>query len=159
VSDELPECGIYRTGIALAGQEETLPAGTLVYFHNHSEKGPPLVQLPLDNTHNRWTFSEKGWLVEDTGFVEALVRLKPQGYYIISGQHIHVSREEILGEKTLVQLGYNRRGDSILFVGQFDGNTIQFPTQGYRFEAPSVQKMLSPAGFVVPKRTSTRTLH
>ena len=60
----LPDCGIYRTGVALEGREEAVPAGTLVYFHNHSSDGAPLVLSPLDNVHNRWSFHDKGYLVK-----------------------------------------------------------------------------------------------
>lgn len=156
---ELPPCGLYRTGVSLPGQEEQVTGGALIYFHNHSDKGPPLVLLPEENTHNRWTFHKRGWFAEDPGFLRALIPLKPQGLYVISGNHLHISREEILPEKTLVQLGYNRRGDTILFPARFEGNGLSFPSQGYRFEVPAVQENLAPVNFNVPKPDPERILH
>lgn len=156
---ELPACGLYRTGTALPGHEEEVPGGTLVYFHNHSDKGPPVVLPPNENVLNRWTFHDRGWLVEDPGFIGALVPLRPQGYYVVSGRHLHLSREEIIAERTLVQLGYNRRGDTILFVARFEDNAIRFPERGFRFEAPAVQEHLEPVNFSVPEAKPDRVLH
>ena len=156
---DLPNCGLYRTGVSLPKQEEQVPGGGLIYFHNHSEQGPPLVLLPDENEHNRWSFNERGWLVEDPGFLGALVPLKSEGLYIVTAQHLHISREEIIPEQTLVQLGYNRRGDTILFAARFEENTIHFPSHGYRFEAPAVQQHLSPVPFAVPEPKKDRVLH
>jgi hypothetical protein len=156
---ELPDCGIYRTGVSLPGHEEEVSGGVLIYFHNHSEQGPPLVLTPHDNTQNRWSFHERGWLVEDPGFISALIPLKKEGYYTVSGHHLHVSKEELIPERTLVQLGYNRRGDTLLFVAEFEGNTIKFPSQGFRFESPEVQGNLASAVFSVPESEDERTLH
>ncbi len=161
MSEELPACGLYRTGVSLSGAEEAVPGGVLVFFHNHSDQGPPLLLLPSENSNNRWVFQKHGRHVEDPGFLRELVPLKEQGLYVISGSHLHVSREEILAERTLVQLGYNRKGDSILFVGRFADNTIEFPTSGYRFESVGVQEHLAKVNFSVPTRTPAeqRTLH
>lgn len=158
MADELPSCGIYRTGRALRGHEEHVLAGTLVYFHNHSDQGSPLVLAPETNTDNRWSFRERGWLVDDIPFIHELIALKPQGFYTLT-RHLHVSREEVLPERSLVQLGYNRRGDTILFAARFEGLTISFPAQGYRFEAPALQQHLEPVNFAVPRLKADRTLH
>jgi len=157
MANQLPACGLYRTGRALPGHEEAVTSGALIYFHNHSEKGPPLVLLPHLNTNNRWTFSERGWLVEDESFTRDLISLLPEGYYVLS-RHLHVSREEALAERSLVQLGYNRRGDSILFVAGFEGGGIQFPSQGYRFESPAVKEYLTVVNFRVPSPTAEQRL-
>lgn len=154
----LPDCGLYRTGVALPGHEEQVGAEILVSFHNHSEQGPPLVLTPHANENNQWEFHERGWLVEDDGFLEALVPLKPEGFYV-NRDHIHVSREEVIPERTLLQLGYNRRGDSILFLARFAGTTITFPTQGYSFRSPEVQALLERADFRVPGRRDSSDLH
>lgn len=154
----LPDCGLYRTGIALPGNEERVAAGILVFFHNHSDQGPPIVLTPHANEHNRWSFHDRGWSVEDDAFLAALIALKPEGLYV-NVEHIHITREEIIGERTLMQLGYNRQGDSILFVGRFEGNTISFPSQGYSFASPDIQNNLEPAGFNVPTTKAPHALH
>ncbi len=148
--DTLPACGLYRTGIALPGHEEQVGDSDLVYFHNHSDQGPPMVLTPHANEHNRWKFHDRGWSVDSPEFVEAMVALKPEGLYICA-HHLHVTREEIIPERTLVQLGYNRSGESILFVGRFEGNAITFPDSGYSFRSPEIQERLEPVTFSVPQ--------
>jgi len=155
-TDKLPACGLYRTTIAMAGKEEQVGEGRLVMFHNHSKQGLPLVLLPQSNENNRWTFHERGYLVEDDMFLDGLVTLLAEGYYVLK-EHVHVTKEEILPEGALVQLGYNPTANPILFVARFEGNTISFPSTGYRFDGFKVFKNLTPAGFRIPK--PKRVLH
>ena len=159
MSGDLPACGLYRTGVSLPGHEDAVPAGRLVHFHNHSTQGPPIVLVPESNTANRWTFHERGWLVEDPGFIKALVPLLPEGLYVVARRHLHLSREEMIPEQTLVQVGYNRSGDTILFPARFEGTTITFPDRGFRFESPKVQEVLDRVNFKVPAPRSDRLLH
>ncbi len=158
MSSQLPNCGLYRTGAALPGNEEQIREGILVYFHNHSDQGPAMLLTPHSNEDNRWQFHERGWLVEASDFIEVMVALKPEGLYV-NTEHIHISREEIIPERTLVQLGYNRSGDSILFIGRFEGNTITFPSQGTAFSTPDVQSSLEPVGFNVPRPKAPEDVH
>jgi hypothetical protein len=162
-SDSLPDCGLYRTGVSLVSHEEQVTAGCLVSFHNHSDRGIPMVQTPHNNENNRWTFHDHGFGVEDPGFLRALIPLKPEGLYVVTENHLHISEEEIISERTLVQLGYNRSADSILFVAKQKGNTIVFPTKGFRFESPDFQTTLQPVAFSVSKSksnpTTSQTLH
>lgn len=156
MSIKLPNCGLYRTGRALLNAEEQVPEGVLVYFHNHSDQDSALVLTPHVNEHNRWRFHDRGWPVEDAEFISALVALKPEGLYV-TAVHLHVTHEEIIPERTLVQLGYNRSGDSILFVGRFEENTITFPSQGYT--SASLEARLEPVGFNVPRSKAPESLH
>jgi len=158
MAPELPECGLYRTGAALTGHENEVPANVLVYFHNHSDQGPPMVLTPHANSHNRWQFHDRGWSVDESDFLAALIALKPEGLYL-NTEHLHVTREEIIPERTLLQLGYNRRGDSILFPARFVGNTIEFPEQGYSFGSPEVQIGLEAVSFNVPRPKASGQLH
>lgn len=154
----LPECGLYRTGVALPGQEDKVPAGILVHFHNHSDQGTPMVLTPHDNQHNRWRFHERGWGVTDEGFLTSMQALKPEGLYT-ARKHIHITKEEILPDQTLLQLGYNRSGESILFVARFEANVIRFPSTGYRFADLGIQGNLEPVNFVVPAPREESALH
>ncbi len=158
--DDMPDCGLYRTGVSLVGQENEVPANVLISFHNHSDQGTPMVQLPHRNEHNTWAFHDRGWGVKDPGFLRAMISLKPQGFYVVSGNHLHVSAEEIIPENTLVQLGYNRAADSILFIGNRQNNAIVFAETGYRFENPDVQDVLKSVSLSREDPESTdRTLH
>ena len=55
MSQKLPPCGIYRT-LAQVGD---VPAGRLVYFHNHGDPGPG-VYLPERWSANRAHFQARG---------------------------------------------------------------------------------------------------
>lgn len=142
---KLPPCGIYRTGRALKGQEQEIPAGILVMFHNHSNRNIPMLQLPKENIHNVWSFHDLGPGIEDDdAFIEALQPLLEQGFY-----HL---REELqtpdgrFPKNALVQLGYNMNADPILFIAQRsqNENSLFFAETGYRFEQLDILKKLGP---------------
>lgn len=146
----LPPCGIYRTGRPLPGDEEHLPSGRLVYFHNHSDAGPPIVCCPDENHQNRWRFQLDGHVVEDPDFIAALEPLLAEGLYVLK-QHLHLSETEVLPDRTLVQLGYNRNAEPILFPGRFEKNSIHFPSSGYGFDTIKIFANLEPVNFLVPE--------
>jgi len=158
MTTKLPDCGLYRTGIALRGNEAQVPAGILISFHNHSDQGVPMVATPHANENNCWQFHERGWAADDDAFLAALVALKAEGLYI-NTHHLHVTREEIVPEKTLMQLGYNRAGDSIVFIARFEGNAIVFPSEGYQVESSEFQQHLQPVEFNVPRPRASGSLH
>lgn len=131
IFDDLPPCGLYKTTEPLPGKEQWVRANLLVYFHNHSQQGPPLLLLPAENKENRWTFHEKGYLIRDPGYVDTLVPLRDEALYVLT-EPIYLSRDEFIPERTLVQLGYNRAAEPILFLGKFERNSIQFPASGLK---------------------------
>ncbi len=133
-------------------------AERLVLFHNHSDAGAPMVLTPHENRENRWRFHERGWKADDADFLAALVALKPEGLYT-TREHIHFGRDDILPPKSLVQLGYNRSGVSILFVGRFENNAIAFPDKGFSFTTTDVQALLDPVEFLVPLPRDAAALH
>jgi hypothetical protein len=152
-------CGLYRTTEPLPGREEKVGENRLVYYHNHSEEGPPVVLTPHANHHNFWEFHKKGWLVQDEDWPSTLAPLLPEGYYVVN-HHIHLQQpEEVLSEGALVQLGYDSSGKIILFQAQFAGNTITFPKSGYGFSDGSVLKRLEPVRFTAPKLDDRESLH
>jgi hypothetical protein len=129
----LPECGLYRTTRALPGNEEKIPGGTLVYFHNHSESGPlPSVLAPDHNILNRWHFHGPAIEFRGVSWAESLERVPSEGFYVLT--------EELPFEggrwpkNTLVQLGYTRSADPILFVARvrsrLDENDLFFSDKG-----------------------------
>jgi len=127
----LPPCGLYRTTQPLPDKEEWVREHLLVYFHNHSQQGPPLLLLPAQNSSNRWSFHDKGYLIKDLDYVDTLEPLMDEGLYVIT-EPIYLSRDEFIPEKTLVQLGYNRGADPILFLAKYAENQISFPNSGLK---------------------------
>ncbi len=145
---KLPPCGLYKTTTALPGKEAWVRENLLVYFHNHSQQGPPLLLLPSVNAHNRWSFHDKGYLIRDAEFVESLVHVMDEGFYVLT-EPIYLSRDEFIPEETLVQLGYNRAADPILFLAKFVENTINFPNNGLKC-THEIFDLLRPVKFRVP---------
>lgn len=152
--ENLPPCGLYRTTQPLPGKEQWVRAGMLVYFHNHSQQGPPLLLLPAENRANRWVFHEKGYLIREPGFAETLEPLEDEGLYVL-GEPIYLSRDEFIPDNTLVQLGYNRSADPILFLGQFEDNTIFFPDSGLKC-THEIFELLDEVKFRVPGQEDDR---
>ena len=142
-----PDCGLYKTTAACPGHEEQIPAGRLIYFHNHSEQGDPIMLLPSSNKHNLWTFHSHGTLTQDQGYLSTLTPLLKEGFYQLK-RHLHVG-EKVLPEATLVQLGYNTKGEPILFIAKRVDNSLVFPDKGVRFENENIFAELEPAGFSV----------
>jgi hypothetical protein len=127
----LPACGLYRTTKALPDRHEIGP-DLLVYFHNHSDSGLPVVILPDHNILNRWHFHGAGFPFRGLAWADSLVRLPPEGFY-----NLRRSLDFDGGswpKSTLVQLGYTRTADPILFIAQLratlDENDLFFSDRG-----------------------------
>lgn len=144
--NELPPCGLYRTGREHNDDDVHIHAGALVMFHNHSNRNMPFVQFPEENVNNRWSFSETGPGIEnDQAFLDALEPLRDQGVYFLN-EHIHTP-DGVYPEFTMVQLGYNRDGNPILFPAKklpHGQNGHYFEDAGYMFEDLDILKLLSP---------------
>lgn len=142
---KLPPCGLYRTGKALKNQEQDVPAGILVMFHNHSNRNIPFVQLPEENVHNVWSFFEQGPGIEDDdAFLQALQPLRDQGFYFLR-ESLQVT-DGMLPAYTLIQLGYNAQAEPIFFRpsrSQYT-NALVFPEGGYGFTSLEVLDILAP---------------
>ena len=134
---ELRNCGLYITGVDLEGHEDHLGKNVMVYFHNHSPAGPPIVLLPNKNAHNRWSFQEHGHLIEDSSYINAMKPIPPEGFYQLK-QHLHLDKEKVLPEHTIVQLGYTRTGEPILFLPTLNELNLTFPATGFRWDDPKV---------------------
>jgi hypothetical protein len=128
----LPNCGLYRTTKPLAGHEEQFPAGLLVYFHNHSDSGLPQVLAPDHNVMNRWHFHGPGVEFRGLSWTDTLVKMPLEGFYVLKRE---LAFEGGTWPKaSLVQLGYTRNADPILFIAQvrtrLDENDLWFSDRG-----------------------------
>lgn len=135
MADEaLPPCGLYRTTLAHPDRAQQVPASRLIYFHNHSSHDIPVVLMPQENTNNKWKFSDGGYLVRTLSWCRSLIPLRPEGIYTV-GAGFPAGRGRI-GTDQLVQLGYNRDGDPILFFPRYDPatNGLVFPTEGFKID-------------------------
>lgn len=143
---ELPPCGLYRTGKPLKENPEEIPAGVLLMFHNHSNRGIPMLQMPAENEHNVWTFHKFGPGIEnDDSFIEALQPLREQGFYFL--REAIETPDGTLPRHTLVQLGYDMQANPIFFLPErgVHQNSLDFPEVGYRFEDLEILEILGPS--------------
>jgi hypothetical protein len=128
----LPDCGLFRTTKPLPGHEEEIPAGILVYFHNHSDSGLPVVVAPEHNVHNRWHFHGAGIPFRGLSWADSMVQLPVEGFYMLRKALSFEGGDWPKG--TLVQLGYTRNADPIVFIAQaraqLDENDLFFSNSG-----------------------------
>jgi hypothetical protein len=130
----LPPCGLYRT----VGPIGSVPAGRLVYFHNHGNPGPG-VYLPVRWTANRAHFGDQGVSLPDPSAVRSLVPLAPEGFYrVIEPFHCCEKRCRRYEPQMLVQLGYDAAATPILFVPEIVDGVLARPERGLRIEAPGM---------------------
>jgi hypothetical protein len=112
----LPDCGLYRTTKPLPEHEAEVPANVLVYFHNHSDSGLPVVIMPDHNVHNRWHFHGAGIPFRGLSWADSLTKVLPEGFYSLRRAFQFEGGE--WPKASLVQLGYTKLADPILFIGQ-----------------------------------------
>jgi hypothetical protein len=132
VKNILPNCGLYKTTKPLPEHETDIPAGSLVYFHNHSDAGLPVVIVPDHNIMNRWHFHGTGIPFRGLSWADSLKRMPAEGFYMLRKDLSFEGGSWPKG--TLVQLGYTKTGDPILFIAQqrasMDENDLFFSDRG-----------------------------
>jgi hypothetical protein len=132
VKNILPNCGLYKTTKPLPEHETDVPAGALVYFHNHSDAGLPVVIVPDHNIMNRWHFHGTGIPFRGLSWADSLKRMPAEGFYMIRKDLSFEGGSWPKG--TLVQLGYTKTGEPILFIAQqrasMDENDLFFSDRG-----------------------------
>lgn len=145
-------CGLHRTTLPLPGSEAEIGDNSLVLLHDHRPEEFPTVSLPTHCEQNRWWFAEPGIPAEDAEFLDALIPLPDEGFYVlIRDLPLSEDPDDILLDGALVMLGYDRTGNCILYPARFEGLSIAFPDRGYRFETMDVLSALERANFVEPR--------
>ena len=149
---KLPPCGLYRT----TGQIGAIPAGRLVYFHNHGEPGPGLY-LPAGWKANQRQLQARGTLLPSPEDVRLLEPLPAEGFYRVSATfHCCAQRCRSFEPDQLVQLGYDAAGQAIVFVPELVDGMLAVPQQGSRIDHDNLQhlKLLK-----VPRSQSASDVH
>lgn len=123
---ELPPCGIYRT-IEPIGP---VPAGRLVYFHNHGNPGAG-IYLPESWRANRAIFKREGTTLPTPEAAKNLRPLLAEGLYRVEEAFTCCDKNCRVFEKDLlVQLGYNGEGRAILFTPEWSDDGLAIPDRG-----------------------------
>jgi hypothetical protein len=123
VKSILPPCGLYRTSKPLPDHEDVIPSGILVYFHNHSDSGLPVVITPEHNVLNRWHFHGAGIPFRGLSWADSLVKLPAEGFYSLRKQLDFEGGS--WPKAALVQLGYTNKGEPILFIAQVRAQLVE----------------------------------
>jgi hypothetical protein len=128
MSAQLPDCGLYRTTAPVGD----VPAGRLVYFHNHGDPGPGLY-LPESWSYNRARFAARGTTLPEPHALQArqLEPLPAEGFYRVREPFDCCEKRcRRFEAELLVQVGYNGAGEAILFVPEFGPDGLILPTTG-----------------------------
>lgn len=153
------EPGIYKTTEYLPGHEAQIAPNTLVLVRTDGEFAPASILLPIRNENNQWRFSMPGIKIPATAqsFAESLSKLRHEGFY-------RLTREFKFGEtgkwieNAILQLGYTREGEPILFIAQrrnpLTNNELWFSDKGVKVDKAELEKgLLEPlAWFQEPEK-------
>lgn len=143
------EPGIYKTTKYLPGNEAQVGPDQLILIRTDGDFAPASVLLPVANTNNQWRFQMPGMKVPaaSLNWGETLVKLPHEGFY-------RLTREFTFGESgkwienAIVQLGYTRKAEPILFIAQrrspLTSNELWFSDKGVKIELDQVDEMLQP---------------
>jgi hypothetical protein len=126
-----PACGLYRTTQALG----EIPAGRLVYFHNHGNPGAG-IYLPRAWALNRVQWHERGNTVPGPEWSSTMQPLAAEGLYRVSSKFTCCERNCVTFQpEQLVQLGYDGDGKAILFIPEWSARGLGFPERGTVIDA------------------------
>ncbi|MBX3181350.1 MAG: hypothetical protein KIT72_14265 [Polyangiaceae bacterium] len=114
---DLPDAGLYRTTQPYPGHEEEFPAGVLVYLGQPQNGGMKFVVRPGRNTNNRWFWGEPTTPLRSPTWAKTLRALPPEGFYTLPDT-IDLEGGGRWLKNAIVQLGYNNKGQGIIFVGE-----------------------------------------
>lgn len=133
---DLPDAGLYRTTQPLPGHEDAFPAGVLVYV-GQSDSGVKFVVRPADNRRNRWFWRDPTTPLRSPTWAKTLKALPSEGFYTLP-EAISFDGGGRWLKNAIVELGYNEKGQGILFVGEWkeDGtdNVLTFSDRGLLIE-------------------------
>ena len=138
MSQKLPPCGIYRT----VSQIGEVPAGQLVYFHNHGDPGPG-VYLPERWAANKARFQARGHVLEQPDRAGQVLRpLSPEGFYRVA-EPFHCCDQKCRAFEIdeLVQLGYDGQATPLLFSPELSAAGMEIPETGTRIDTSRMEKL------------------
>ena len=153
---DLPEPGLYRTTQPLPGHEEAIPAGVLVYVGQPQNGGVKFVVRPGNNRRNRWFWGDPTTPLRSPSWAKTLKRLPSEGFYTLPDS-IELDGGGRWLKNAIVQLGYNEKGQGIIFVGEWheDGteNALVFSDRGMMIDDNMLARLTWAP--ILPVRNST----
>lgn len=149
--------GLYRTTVSYPLREQELPGGALVYVGNPVNGGVRFVVRPGRNERNRWFWGEPTFPLDDAQWESTLIALPAEGFYSLP-ETITLDGGGRWLENAIVQLGYNRTAEPLLFIAQWhDGgtdNALTFSDRGIRIEDELMRRLRWAPILPVPAATA-----
>lgn len=141
---DLPDPGLYRTTQAYPGHEEEFPAGVLVYLGQPENGGMKFIVKPGRNDNNRWFWGEPTTPLRSPTWAKTLKALPPEGFYTLPDS-IELEGGGRWLKNAIVQLGYNNKGQGIIFVGERrdaeQANALYFSDRGLIIEDSMLERL------------------
>lgn len=138
-----------------------IPAGRLVYFHDHGDPGPGLY-LPESWQNNRARFATRGTTLTVENEAAGLQALRSEGLYRVREAFTCCEKKCVtFTENMLVQLGYNGAGSAIVFVPEWTSTGLRFPERGQATsdERLAALEVLTVASARAPEEAPPEHLH
>ena len=141
--------GIYKTTKFLPGNEAEIAPNMLVLIRTDGEFAPASVLKPIRNENNVWRFGMPGIHIPATSlnWGETLVKVPHEGFYRLTREHSFGDEGKWL-KNAIVQLGYTRSGEPILFIAQrrnpLVSNDLHFSDRGVKMTLEEVADLIEP---------------
>ncbi len=141
--------GIYKTTKFLPGHEAEVAPNLLVLIRTDAEFAPASVLLPVSNTNNQWRFQMPGVRIpaNSLNWGTTLIKLPHEGFYRLKEQLTFGDSGRWL-VNAIVQLGYTKGGDPILFIAQrrnpLASNDLFFSDKGVKVELDRLDALIEP---------------
>ena len=118
-----------------------MPAGRLVFFHNHGEPGPG-VYLPSGWHLNRARWDDDGHTVPSDEWAGTLEPLPVEGFYRVRESFTCCSENcQTFEAELLVQLGYDEEANPLLFVPEWTGSGLAIPEIGVNLDTDRLRRL------------------
>lgn len=139
-STKNPNCGLYRTTRPLPSEGD-VPAGILINVHEHEAL---VLHLPVVNEFNRWQWAKDPIEIASRDWLQSAERLPSEGVYLLSKDLDFEGGS--WPARALVQLGYDRHANPIVFLGQQRyhraENVVTFAEKGVPFARERLEELL-----------------
>jgi hypothetical protein len=135
--------GIYKTTKFLPGHEAEIAPNMLVLIRTDGEFAPASVLVPVSNTNNQWRFQMPGVKIpgNSLNWGNTLIKLPHEGFYRLL-QELSFGENGRWLKNAIVQLGYTRAGEPILFIAQrrspLVANDLFFSDKGVKVEMSDI---------------------
>lgn len=156
------EPGIYKTTKYLPGHEAEVGPGALVLIRTDGDFAPASVLTAINNENNQWKFRMPGVKIPPASlnWRSTLIKVPHEGFYRLKTPFTFGENGRYVAN-TLVQLGYTREADPILFIAQrrnpLSSNHLFFSDKGVKVELDRLADLIEAlAWYQEPAKTGAR---